>query len=79
MMRRKGLYRYEGYLAFRLAAEIHEALFPGKPVDGGTRKMSAIFRGLSKAYTDGIEDALQQGDEWIRHERKRISVRDRDC
>lgn len=73
MKRSKGLFRYEGYFAFKIACEIHEALFPGKTrIDGGSRKMRAIYRALDKVYTDGVEDAVQHDDAWIAAQRRWI-------
>ena len=62
MKRSKGLFRYEGF-AFKIACEIHEALFPGEPqIDGGSRKMQAIYRALD----------VQHDDTWIAAQRRRI-------
>lgn len=73
MKRRKGLFRYEGYFAFKIACEIHEALFPKEArIDGGSHKMRAIYRALDKVYTDGVEDAVQHDDAWIAAQRRRI-------
>jgi hypothetical protein len=72
-------YRYRGYFAFRVMADLHTKLFPEAPgVDGASRKAAHIFRALDKAYTDGVEDTLQQSDEWIAKQRKRIAVKERD-
>jgi hypothetical protein len=70
----KGRYKYEGYLAFRVMAELHAELFPNeKSIDGGSRKAQKIFRAFNKVYTDGVEDTLQRDDEWIAKQRKRIA------
>lgn len=75
---KRAKYEYKGYFAFRVMADLHQKLFPGQVADGGTRKASAIFHALDKAYTDGVEDTLQQSDEWIAKQRKRITAKDRD-
>ena len=74
----KPRYKYEGYTAFCVMAELYQKLFPGQNADGGTRKASAIFRALNKAYTDGVEDTLQRDDEWIARQRKRIAAKEMD-
>ena len=74
LKKQRGLYRYRGYSAFRVMAELHEKLWPGENnIDGGTRRASRIFEALSKAYTDGIEDAAQLDDEELRKLRKRMA------
>jgi hypothetical protein len=78
MKKRKGLYKYDGYLAFRVAAEAHHAILPTAECDGGSRTMGAIFRALDKAYTDGIEDALQLSDEELKRERRKIQPKHPD-
>ena len=79
MKRSKGLYRYRGYAAFKAACVAHERLFPGeKSIDGGSRRMAAIYAALDIAYTDGIKDAAQLDDGELRKIRKRISTMDRD-
>lgn len=40
--------------------------------------MGAIFRALDKAYTDGIEDALQLSDEELKRERRKIQPKHPD-
>lgn len=84
MKKRKGLYKYAGYHAFRVAAELHAELFPGeKSIDGGTRKMGVILRAFDKVYTDGVEDAIQLDERELRGECRKIGatpfgVRERD-
>ena len=82
MRNTKGIYRYDGYHAFKVAAKLHEELFPKEThIDGGSRKIGAIFRALSKAYTDGVEDALQLSPEQRKIEERKIlpaHLRDRD-
>lgn len=73
MPKRGGLYRYGGYLAFRVMAELHGKLWPDEhSVDGATRRAGHIFKALSKAYTDGIEEAAQMNDQELLKLRKRI-------
>jgi len=74
MKRKRGLFRYEGYFAFRVACEIHEALLPNesKSIDGWSKRMAAIYRALDKVYTDGVEDAVQEDDRWIACQRAYI-------
>ena len=63
MRKRNGCYQYSGYLAYRVMAELHQKLWPeAGQIDGGSRRAGHIFKALSKAYTDGIEDAAQMGD-----------------
>jgi hypothetical protein len=79
MKKRNGLYQYCGYLAFRVMADLHEKLWPEeKEISGSSRRASHIFKALSKAYTDGIEDAAQLSDEELAILRKRIARRDWD-
>lgn len=71
--------RYKGYLAFRVMADLHAKLFPDEmTIDGGSRKAGHIFRALSKAYTDGIEDAAQMDRIALAKIRRRIGGRERD-
>lgn len=73
MKRKKGLFEYRGYFAFKVACEIHEALFPKETrIDGNSRRMRAIYQALDKAYTDGVEDAVQHDDRWIEAQRRWI-------
>ena len=73
MKKIRGLYRYEGYKAFQLAASLHELLFPEEvSIDGGTRKMGFIFKALSQSYTDGIEDCLQLDEDKLKKMRRRL-------
>lgn len=66
-------YKYEGYLAFRVMSDLYLELFPtANSIDGGSRKAAMIFRALSKAYTDGIEDAAQMDEEDLGRIRRRI-------
>ena len=78
MKKRKGLYKYGGYYAFRIAAELHGKLFPGAPCDGGTQKMQHIFHAFEKVYTDGVEDALQLDENQLKAERRKIMAKEWD-
>lgn len=76
MNKSKVRYKYNrGYFAFQIMAELHRKLFPKEEVvDGGSRRASAIFQAIDKAYNDGVEDTLQASDEWIAKQRKRIGL-----
>jgi hypothetical protein len=79
MKKRNGLYRYEGYFAFKVMAELHQKLWPSETeIDGGSRRAGHILRALSRAYTDGIEDTAQLSDEELLKIRKRIYAPERD-
>ena len=81
MKKRKGLYNYGGYHAFRVAAEAHRKLLPAAECDGGSKTMAVLFRALDWAYTDGVEDALQLSDDQRKREIRKImpvAIRDRD-
>ena len=81
MTKRKGLYSYDGYHAFCVAAAAHGKLLPAAVCDGGSKTMAVIFRALDRAYTDGVEDALQLSDEQRKREIRKIvpvAIRDRD-
>lgn len=79
MRKRNGVYQYRGHLAFRAAARAHEKLFPDiKTINGGSRRMAAIYEALDKAYTDGIEDALYLDDKELARMRSRAFPKDRD-
>ena len=73
MKRRKGLYQFMGYRAFKVSAKIHRVLFPVAVCNAGSREMRAIYAGLDRAYTEGVEDALAQNDRWIARTRKYIA------
>jgi hypothetical protein len=73
------MYRYRGYFAFKVMAELHQQLFPlEKSIDGNSRKANAIYRAFDKVYTDGIEDCFQESDEEISKMRKRAGGQERD-
>jgi hypothetical protein len=77
--RTRGLYRYSGYLAFKVMAELHQKLWPNQSdIDVASRRATHIFSALSKAYTDGIEDAAQLDDRELAKIRRRISEKDAD-
>ena len=78
MKKPKSKYPFEGYFAFRVMADLHQKLFPGATVDGGSRNASAIYRALDEAYTVGVEDTLMRSDEWIAKQRKRLGGKERD-
>jgi hypothetical protein len=76
MTKVRGLYRYSGFFGFRVMADLHQKLWPEETsIDGGTRRAGHIFTALSRAYTDGIEDAAQMDDAELTKIRKRIFKR----
>lgn len=79
MRKRNGVYKYKGYFAFEAASRAHMKLFPDvKTINGGSRRMAALYEALDKAYTDGIEDALYLDDKELARMRSRTFPKDRD-
>jgi len=55
--RKPSLFRYRGYRSFKVMTELHQELWPEeKSIAGTSRRASAIFRALDKAYTAGVGD-----------------------
>ena len=70
--------KQRGYFGFRIMADLHNALWPGKDVNGNSRIAHKIYRALDRAYTDGFEDAIQLDETHLARARRRICGREQD-